>query len=79
MRVYRVPGGKWKYLLFDVEACWRNLDATPLEYYIKPVSGKIQGFRHEPLNALLNVPKYKAAFLTKVADILRDCFQWPYV
>ena len=45
VRVYRVPGGKWKYLLFDVEACWRNLDKAPLEYYIKPVTAKIQGFR----------------------------------
>lgn len=79
VRVYRVPGGKWKYLLFDVEACWRNLDATPLEYYIKPVSGKIQGFRHEPLNALLAVPEYKARFLNRVAEILEDHFQWPYV
>lgn len=43
------------------------------------MNGKVQGFRHEPLNALLKVPAYKAAFLTKVADILRDCFQWPYV
>ncbi len=79
VRVYRVPGGKWKYLLFDVEACWRGLDKTPLEYYIKPVSGKIQGFRHEPLNALLAVPEYKAKFLTRVAEILEDHFQWPYV
>ncbi|MBE5796616.1 MAG: hypothetical protein E7327_04465 [Clostridiales bacterium] len=79
VRVYRVPGGKWKYLLFDVEACWRNLDKTPLEYYIKPVSGKIQGFRHEPLNALLNVPEYKAKFLTRVAELLETKFQWPYV
>ncbi len=79
VRVYRVPGGKWKYLLFDVEACWRNLEKTPLEYYIKPVTGKIQGFRHEPLNALLNVPEYKAKFLTRVAEILEDHFQWPNV
>ena len=79
VRVYRVPGGKWRYLLFDVEACWRNLDKTPIEYYIKPVSGKIQGFRHEPLNALLAVPEYKAKFLTRVAELLEDCFQWPYV
>ncbi len=79
VRVYRVPGGKWKYLLFDVEACWRNLDKTPIEYYIKPVKGKIQGFRHEPLNALLNVPEMKARFLTRVAEILEDCFQWPDV
>ena len=79
VRVYRVPGGKWKYLLFDVEACFKSLDKTPLEYYIKPVTGKIQGFRHEPLNALLAVPQMKAKFLTRVAEILENHFQWPYV
>lgn len=79
VRVYRVPGGKWRYLLFDVEACWRGLDKTPLEYYIKPVSGKIQGFRHEPLNALLNVPEYRAKFLMRIAELLETKFQWPYV
>lgn len=79
VRVYRVPGGKWKYLLFDVEACWRNLDKTPIEYYIKPVSGKIQGFRHEPLNALLAVPAYRDKFLDRVAELLEECFQWDYV
>lgn len=79
VRVYRVPGGKWKYLLFDVEACWRGLDKTPLEYYIKPVSGKVQGFRHEPLNALLNVPAMKARFLEQVAELLEKHFKWPDV
>ncbi len=79
VRVYRVRGGKWRYLLFDVEACWRGLDKTPLEYYIKPVNGKIQGFRHEPLNALLAVPEMKARFLTRVAELLENHFQWPYV
>ena len=79
VRVYRVPGGKWKYILFDVEACWRNLDKTPLEYYIKPVSGKIQGFRHEPLNALLAVPEYKAKFLNRVAELLGTVFVWENV
>lgn len=79
VRVYRVPGGKWKYLLFDVEACWRNLDKTPLEYYIKPVSGKIQGFRHEPLNALLAVPEYKAKFLNRIAELLDTVFVWQNV
>ena len=79
VRVYRVPGGKWKYLLFDVEACWRNLDKTPLEYYIKPVSGKIQGFRHEPLNALLAVPEYKDKFLRRIAELLDTVFVWENV
>ncbi|MBR6965885.1 MAG: CotH kinase family protein [Clostridia bacterium] len=79
VRVYRVPGGKWKYLLFDVEACWRNLEKTPIEYYIKPVSAKIQGFRHEPLNALLAVPEYKARFLTRVSELLGTVFRWDHV
>ncbi len=79
VRVYRVPGGKWRYLLFDVEACWRNLEKTPLEYYIKPVTGKIQGFRHEPLNALLKVPEYKDKFLRRIAELLDTVFVWDNV
>ena len=79
VRVYRVPGGKWKYLLFDVEACWRNLDPTPIEYYIKPLNAKIQGFRHEPLNALLKVPEMKARFLRRVSGLLSTVFRWDNV
>ena len=79
VRVYRVPGGKWKYLLFDVEACWRNLDKTPIEYYIKPLNAKIQGFRHEPLNALLKVPEQKERFLNRVSELLRTAFIWDRV
>ena len=79
VRVYRVPGGKWKYLLFDVEACWRNLDRTPIEYYIKPLNAKIQGFRHEPLNALLKVPEMKARFLQRVSELLGTVFRWDNV
>ena len=79
VRIYRVPGGKWKYLLFDVEACWRNMDPTPIEYYIKPLNAKIQGFRHEPLNALLKVPEMKARFLRRVSELLSTVFRWDNV
>ncbi len=79
VRIYRVPGGKWKYLLFDVEACWRGLDRTPIEYYIKPVSARIQGFRHEPLNALLAVPEMKDRFLKRVSELLTTVFRWDRV
>ena len=79
VRVYRVPGGKWKYLLFDVEACWRNLNTTPIELYIKPLNAKIQGFRHEPLNALLKVPEMKAKFLNRVSELLATVFRWDNV
>lgn len=79
VRVYRVPGGKWKYLLFDVEAGFNNDEwqTSPLEYYIRPVTGKVQGFRHEPLNALLQVPEMKARFLQRYAYILEHSFLWP--
>ncbi len=79
VRVYRVPGGKWKYLLFDVEAGFLSMDAGPMNYYIKKVTDKIQGFRHEPLAALLNVPEMKAAFLTRFAEVMELSFQWPWV
>jgi len=79
VRVYRVPGGKWKYLLFDVEAGFLSLDKAPMNYYLKKVTDKIQGFRHEPLAALLNVPEMKAKFLTRFAEILQLSFQWPFV
>jgi hypothetical protein len=79
VRIYRVPGGKWRYLLFDVEACWRGLDRTPIEYYIKPVKSKIQGFRHEPLNALLEVPEMKDRFLRRVSELLATVFRWDNV
>ena len=79
VRVYRVPGGKWKYLLFDVEACWRNLDPTPIEYYIKALNAKIQGFRHEPLNAMFKVPEMKAKFLRRVSELLSTVFRWDNV
>ncbi len=79
VRVYRVPGGKWKYLLFDVEAGFLSLKEGPISNYIKPVSAKIQAFRHEPLNALLNVPEYRDRFLRRFAEMLEDCFQWPEV
>ena len=82
VRMYRVPGGKWKYLLFDVEASFgsgSDTNVVPLDNYIKSLSAKIQAFRHEPLNALLKVPEMKDQFLKTFARVLDSCFTWPYV
>ena len=82
VRMYRVPGGKWKYLLFDVEASFgsdSDSEVTPLNNYIKPVSAKYAAFRHEPLNALLAVPEMRSRFLTKFAEVLDASFLWPFV
>lgn len=82
VRMYRVPGGRWKYLLFDVEASFgsgSDSDTTPLNNYIKPVSAKYAAFRHEPLNALLAVPEMRDRFLRRFAEVLETSFRWPYV
>ncbi len=82
VRMYRVPGGKWKYLLFDVEASFgsgSDTETIPLENYIKPVSAKYAAFRHEPLNALLAVPAMRDRFLTRFAEVLDASFTWPFV
>ncbi|MBQ6173248.1 MAG: CotH kinase family protein [Clostridia bacterium] len=82
VRVYRVPGGKWKYLLFDVEASFgsgSDSDTTPLNNYIKPVSARFAAFRHEPLNALLAVPEMRDRFLRRFAEVLETSFRWPFV
>ena len=79
IRMYRVPGGKWKYLLFDVEASFHSFEKGPMEVYIKPVNSKIQYFRHEPLNALLQMPEMKDKFLRRFAEVLENSFRWPNV
>ena len=82
VRMYRVPGGKWKYVLFDVEASFgsgSDSDTTPLDNYIKSVSAKYAAFRHEPLNALLAVPEMRDRFLKRFAEVLELSFLWPYV
>ncbi|MBR6525957.1 MAG: CotH kinase family protein [Clostridia bacterium] len=79
VRMYRIPGEKWKYLLFDVEAGFLSMDAAPLENYIKDLNRPIQAFRHEPLNALLRVPEMKDKFLRRFAEMLESSFLWPYV
>lgn len=79
VRMYRVPGGKWKYLLFDVEASFMSLRDTPISWYLKPKSARRARFQHVHLAALLEVPAQRARFLTLFADMLEQHFTWPDV
>jgi hypothetical protein len=79
VRMYRVPGGKWKYLLFDVEASFSGVDEIPISYYMKSVSEKRQRFQHVHFAALMQVPEMRAAFLRRFAEVLETGFQWPQV
>ena len=77
VRMYRVPGGKWKYLLFDVEAGFLGLDKEPVNFYIKSKTAKRAMFQHVHLAALLEVPTMRERFLTLFADMLQSQFLWP--
>ena len=79
VRMYRVPGGKWKYLLFDVEASFMSVKETPISWYIKPKEAKRARFQHVHLAALLEVPAMREKFLTMFAGILENQFTWPDV
>ena len=65
--------------LHMAESWKRVFDEEYSPMYIKDVKGTINGFRHEPLNALLKVPEMKARFLTRFAEVLETAFLWPYV
>ena len=53
-------------------------DIQELELEFTP-SSALPAHRHEPLNALLNVPEMKTAFLNRVAEIMEKHFSWPDV
>ena len=77
VRMYRVPGGKWKYLLFDVEAGFLSLDEIPISYYMKSVSEKRARFQHVHFAALMQVPAMRHRFLERCAEVLKEGFLWP--
>lgn len=76
VRMYRVPGGKWKYLLFDVEAGFMGLKEEPISWYIKPKTANRARFQHVHLSALLEVPQMRARFLELFGEMLEKNFLW---
>ena len=73
-RFYRVPGGKWKWVLYDTEAGFLNLNTKPLELYTLSIGVNNGYFQHAPLVALLRVPAMRDKFFTRFAEILETVF-----
>ena len=63
VRYYKIPGGKWKCALYDLDAGMENLDRGPIRYYSKTPAEDSQLFYHEPFAALIRVPQMRARFL----------------
>lgn len=74
VRVYRIPGGKWKYILYDVEG---GGVTDPHAVYMllspdrTPFSAASQ---HGLLKKLLEVPEMRDLFLKTFAHVLKNSF-----
>ncbi len=74
VRYYKVPGGKWKLALFDMDGCMDNLWRHPLNLYMTKATEKMDRFFHEPFAALMRVPQMRDLFLTRFGEILYGKF-----
>ncbi|MBO4379152.1 MAG: CotH kinase family protein [Clostridia bacterium] len=75
VRYYRFPGGKWKFMLHDIEAGAMNGDETKtVNLILKNRTSNVGQFPHTILAALLEIPEYKDMFLRRTAEIVESNF-----
>ena len=75
VRYYRFPGGKWTFMLHDVEAGCMNDKEAPVSTFLRSSkTASSTKFPHWALTALLQVPEYKDMFLRRVAEIIESNF-----
>ncbi|MBE5781958.1 MAG: hypothetical protein E7329_01420 [Clostridiales bacterium] len=81
VRMYRVPGGKWKYILYDVESSTLN---NPTGMYMLLASHKLQSglplsSQYSLMSNLLKVPDMRIRFLEIVAQVIENSFLYELV
>lgn len=79
VRVYRVPGGKWKYVLYDLDG---GGVSDPKGIYMLMYSAKAGGqvsSQYSLLSNLLKVPEMKDRFLTVFAKVMEHSFLYETV
>ena len=75
VRYYRFPGGKWKFMLHDIEAGAMNGEETrTVNLILKSRTANIGQYPHTILAALLELPEYKDKFLLRTAEIVENNF-----
>lgn len=75
VRYYRFPGGKWKFMLHDIEAGAMNGEETKtVNLILKSRTANIGQYPHTILAALLELPEYKDKFLLRTAEIVQENF-----
>lgn len=79
-KFYRVPGGKWKWILFDLDTAMGKLNEAPLSYYLRDVNASSEhGFDHAPFAALMQVDEMRDRFLVRMGEILAEKFAPAYL
>jgi hypothetical protein len=75
-RYYRVPGGKWKWALFDLDTAMLKADSNnPMVLFLRPKGSPIQyDFDHVPFSALMEVPGMKDKFLARLGELMARRF-----
>ncbi len=71
-RFYKFPGGKWKYVLYDLDAAMQNTKRTPFGYFLKSANSKNSLFYHEPFITLIKNDLMKEKFLTICSTLLTE-------
>ena len=71
-RFYKFPGGKWKYVLYDLDAAMQNTKRTPFGYFLKAATAKNKLFYHEPFITLIKNDQMKEKFLTICSKLLTE-------
>ena len=71
-RFYKFPGGKWKYVLYDLDAAMQNTKRTPFGYFLKAAKSKNKLFYHEPFITLIKNDQMKEKFLTICSKLLTE-------
>ena len=74
VRYYKVPGGKWKLLLYDLDLAMLNLDSRPLDLFLGNESGAQRFMYLELFTSLMKVRDMRVRFLTLTGRILLERF-----
>ncbi len=76
-RFYRVPGGKWKWVLYDLDTAMETVGTgiMPLQRFLRAKSARVENeFDHVPFSALMGVPAMREQFLARLGELLVQKF-----